>query len=96
MLILFIITPTLGFLRNYIKYKQCKLSLFLRTPIIYFLIMYFQLLLGCRNIIYKTLIYERWFFFIFKTYKSIINDDYHKKKEKYKIKYNLKYNDNDN
>lgn len=92
MWILFTITPILGFLRNYIKYKQCKLSLFLRTPITYLFLFLFQLLLGCKNIIYKTLIYERWFFFIFKSCKSLINDDYHKKKEKYKIKYNLKYN----
>ena len=93
MWILFTITPFLGFLRNYIKYKQCKLSLFLRTPITYLFLILFQLLLGCKHIIYKTLIYERWFFFIFKSCKSLINDDYHKKKEKYKIKYNLKYND---
>jgi hypothetical protein len=91
MWILFTITPILGFLRNYIKYKQCKLSLFLRTPITYLFLFLFQLLLGCKNIIYKTLIYERWFFFIFKSCKSLIIDDYHKKKEKYKIKYNIKY-----
>tara|TARA_B100000900_G_C20141750_1_gene538258 strand:+ start:107 stop:394 length:288 start_codon:yes stop_codon:yes gene_type:complete len=89
----YLITPFLGCLRNYVKYKQVSLSLFLRTPLTYFIFHSFYCLLGVRSIIWKTLISERWFFFIYKTYLSIYNDDYHKKKEKYKIKYNINYGD---
>lgn len=35
--------------------------------------------------------YERWFFFIYKSFLSIYNDDYNKKKNKYIKKYGLKY-----
>ena len=81
MILLYLITPLLGTLRNYIKYKQIKLLLFLRTPITYFLInIVFQ-----SNNIWKTLIFERWFFFIYKSFLSVYNDDYHKKKDKYKL-----------
>ena len=87
MLFLYLITPFLGTFRNYIKYKQIKFLMFIRTPITYFLInLIFQ-----KNNVFQTLIYERWFFFIYKTFLSIYKNDYHVKKEKYKIKYNLKY-----
>ena len=92
MLILYTITPLLGFLRNYVKYKQCNLSMFFRTPLTYFFLHLFQLLLRQRNIILKTLILERWFFFIYKTLKSLINKDYYTNKEKYIKKYGLVYN----
>ncbi len=88
MILLYLITPLLGTLRNYIKYKQIKLLMFLRTPITYFFInLIFQ-----NNNIWKTLVFERWFFFIYKSFLSIYNDDYHKKKGKYIQKYGLKYN----
>lgn len=87
MIFLYLITPLLGTLRNYVKYKQIKLLLFIRTPITYFLI---NLIFQC-NSIWKTLIYERWYFFIYKTILSIYNDDYNKKKDKYIKKYGLKY-----
>ena len=88
MILLYLITPLLGTLRNYIKYKQIKLLMFLRTPITYFFInLIFQ-----NNNIWKTLVFERWFFFIYKSFLSIYNDDYHKKKDKYIRKYGLKYN----
>lgn len=87
MIFLYLITPFLGTLRNYVKYKQIKLLLFIRTPITYFLInIIFQ-----SNSVWKTLIYERWYFFIYKTILSIYNDDYNKKKDKYIKKYGLKY-----
>lgn len=87
MIFLYLITPLLGTLRNYVKYKQIKLLLFIRTPITYFLInLIFQ-----SNSVWKTLIYERWYFFIYKTILSIYNDDYNKKKDKYIKKYGLKY-----
>lgn len=87
MILLYLITPLLGTMRNYIKYKQIKILMFLRTPFTYFIInLFFQ-----HNNIWKTLMYERWFFFIYKSFLSIYNDDYNKKKDKYIKKYNLKY-----
>jgi len=83
----YFITPFLGLFKNYIKYKKTNFFIFIRTPIIYFLIKIF-----INNNIWKILIYERWFFFIFKIIKSYINNDYIKKKEKYILKYKLKYN----
>lgn len=77
----------LGTLRNYIKYKRIKILLFLRTPITYFMI---NLLFQNQNI-WKTLIFERWFFFIYKSLLSLYNDDYNVKKQKYILKYGLKY-----
>ena len=38
MIFLYLITPLLGTLRNYIKYKRLKILLFLRTPVTYFMI----------------------------------------------------------
>lgn len=87
MILLYFITPFLGSLRNYIKYKQLNFLLFIRTPITYFFI---NALFKCNNV-WQTLIYERWFFFIYKTCISIYNDDYNNKKDKYIKKYGLKY-----
>ena len=86
-LLLYFITPFLGFLRNYIKYKKINGYLFMRTPLLYLLIN----LLFQNNNVYQTLIYERWFFFIYKSLLSIYNNDYNVKKEKYKIKYKMVY-----
>ncbi len=88
MIFLYLITPILGSFRNYIKYKKLKFLLFIRTPVTYFII---NLLFQCNNV-WKTLIYERWFFFIYKSILSLYNNDYINKKEKYIKKYGLKYN----
>ena len=88
MILLYLITPFLGLLRNYIKYKQLKIFVFLRTPLLYF---YINILFK-TNTIWKTMMFERWFFFIYKSLLSLYNDDYNKKKEKYIKKYGLKYN----
>ena len=90
-LLLYTITPTLGLIRNYIKYKRCNLKTFIRTPIIYFFFHIFLCLLNCKSIILRTIIYERWFFFIDKSIISLLNNDYQKNKEKYIKKYGLKY-----
>lgn len=87
MIFLYLITPLLGTLRNYIKYKRIKILLFLRTPVTYFVI---NLLFQNQNI-WKTLMFERWFFFIYKSLLSLYNDDYNVKKQKYIKKYGLKY-----
>ena len=60
---LLLITPLMGALRNFSKYKNFKLLIFLRSPIIYF---FLYLILQTNNI-WKILIFERWFMFIFKT-----------------------------
>ena len=81
-ILLYFITPFLGLFRNYIKYKKIQIGLFIRTPLLYlFINLLFQ-----NNNVYQTLIYERWFFFIYKSLLSIYNNDYNVKKEKYKIK----------
>ena len=90
-LYLYTITPLLGLIRNYIKYKQCRLSTFMRTPLLYFLIHIYLGLCGFSNVIWKTLIFERWYFFLDKSLLSLINNDYMKNKNKYIKKYGLKY-----
>ena len=88
-LLLYLITPNLGLLRNYIKYKKLSITTYLRTPVLYLLIHCWLFYVGQRNVIYKTIIFERWYWFLYKSLKSYIKDDYNVKKEKYKIKYNL-------
>jgi len=80
-------TAILGSLKNYVKYKKFNILLFLRTPICIFFI---QLLLQTNNI-WKILIYERWFMFLFKTFRSLYRNDYYVKREKYISKYNMRY-----
>jgi len=80
-------TALLGSLKNFVKYKKFNIFLFLRTPLCIFFI---QLLLKTNNI-WKVLIYERWFMFIFKTLRSLYRNDYYNKREKYIIKYNMRY-----
>ena len=86
-MLLFLITPLFGLFRNYVKYKQLDILLFIRTPIIYVLI---QLILQTRNI-WKILILERWLLLFVKTLISIYKNDYQNKKDKYIKKYKLKY-----
>lgn len=88
---LYLFTPILGALRNYVKYKKFKLEIFFRTPITYFIIHKILQIYKSNNVILYTLIFERWYFLLYKTLLSIINDDYHSKKQKYIKKYNLKY-----
>ena len=90
-LLLYLVTPCLGLLRNYIKYKQCNFKTFIRTPIIYFFFHIILCLYNCNCVIYRTIIYERWFFFIDKSIISLLNNDYQKNREKYIKKYGLKY-----
>jgi len=80
-------TAILGSLKNYVKYKNFNIFLFLRTPLCIFCI---QLLLQTNNI-WKVLIYERWFMFIFKTFRSLYRNDYYVKRDKYITKYNIRY-----
>lgn len=87
MISIYLITPFLGCLRNYVKYKQLDFFMFIRTPIIYFLL---TLIFGHDNV-WKTLVYERWLLFMYKTCLSLYRNDYINKKDKYIKKYGLKY-----
>ena len=68
MFYLYFITPLLGCLRNYVKYKQLKFFMFIRTPLTYFFI---NVIFQC-NSIWKTLMYERWIFFFTKHFYRFI------------------------
>ena len=85
--IIYLITPLLGFIKNYVKYKRINLLVFLRTPFIYSLLF---ILIQTQNI-WKIITIERWLFFIFKIIRSTIRRDYIVNKEKYKLKYGLIY-----
>ena len=86
--------PTLGAIKNAVKYKQISPMLFMRTPILYFII-YSYLYLNhydsknCK--ICLTIINERIFMFVYKIIISLVNDNYNKKKIKYQKKYGIKY-----
>ncbi len=84
---LWLITPILGAFRNYVKYKQFKFYVFLRTPILYI----FIFLLIQETNIWKILILERWFLLLYKSFLSFYRKDYIQKKEKYILKYGLVY-----
>jgi len=75
------ITPILGALRNYSKYRTFDPVLFIRTPCI----------TGCLYSIciyynypaYLSIIGERWLLLMYKTGVSLYKDDYTLKKAKY-------------
>ena len=87
---LFII-PTLGCLKNYVKYKRISPLLFMRTPTIYILLYFYLKLFKYKNIISKTIINERIIMFVYKIFISLWYDTYNKKRIKYQKKYDLKY-----
>ena len=87
MLYLYLITPLLGSLKNYVKYKNFNFLVFIRTFYIYALI---QTIIQTNNI-YLILILERWFFFGFKVIRSIMRNDYMRNRNKYIQKYKLIY-----
>ena len=86
---LWLVTPILGSIKNYVKYKQFKVLIFLRTPLLYI----FIFLLIQETNIWKLLILERWFLLLYKSILSLYRNDYINKKEKYIQKYGLKYID---
>ena len=87
-MIIFLLTPSLGSLKNYVKYKRFGPFLFLRSPLLCFIL---QIIIQTNNI-WMIMILERWLMFWFKIIRSFLRNDYQKKKEKYKLKYNLIYN----
>ena len=86
-MIIFFLTPLLGSLKNFVKYKKFNLFLFLRSPTLCLIL---KIIIQTNNI-WMIMILERWIMFVFKIIRSWIRNDYLKKKEKYIEKYNLKY-----
>jgi hypothetical protein len=89
------VTPILGLLRNYTKYKKIDRKLFLRTPILSLIIYKLFLINNFKEekYFYLSLIIERWFLLAYKGLYSYFNKDYIKKKEKYIKKYNISYDE---
>jgi len=84
---IYIITPLLGSLKNYVKYKRFNLLIFVRTFFVYLML---RLLIKTNNS-FLILILERWFFFIFKIIRSLLRNDYMRNRIKYETKYKLIY-----
>ncbi len=84
---LYLVTPILGSLKNYIKYKHFNTLVFLRTLYIYLVL---HLSIQTNNT-WMILMIERWFFFIFKIIRSIYRNDYIRNRKKYETKYKLIY-----
>ena len=80
-------TKDVEMVKNYVKYKRFNAFIFIRTFYIYFIL---HLSIQTNNT-WLILMLERWFFFAFKIIRSIINNDYNNKKQKYIKKYNLIY-----
>ena len=84
---LYLITPLLGSLKNYVKYKRFNILIFIRTIYIYFIL---KLFIQTNNN-WLILMLERWFFFLFKIIRSIVRNDYERNRNKYINKYGIKY-----
>jgi len=89
---LFII-PTLGCIKNFVKYKKISLFLYFRTPVIYLNLYLFFKYFNYKNKITLIIINERIIMFLYKIFKAILSNSYLKKKNKYIQKYNLDYDD---
>jgi len=87
-MIIYLITPLLGSLKNYVKYKRFSLYLFIRSPLLCYLLQVFVQ----TNNYWMILILERWFMFLFKILRSFWRNDYQMNRNKYILKYNLEYN----
>ena len=84
---LYLVTPLLGSLKNYVKYKRFNTLVFLRTLYIYLVL---HLSIQTNNT-WMILVIERWFFFLFKIIRSIYRNDYIRNRKKYETKYKLIY-----
>ncbi len=90
-ILLYSVTPLLGFMKNYVKYKRVNALLFMRTPFLYLLIDTLMRRYRVNHILLWTLIVERWFLFGYKISVAYLYDHYHRRKNKYTRKYNLSY-----
>ncbi len=84
---IYTITPLLGSLKNYVKYKRFNILIFIRTFFIYLIL---KLAIQTNNT-FLILILERWFFFIFKIIRSLLRNDYIRNRTKYETKYKIIY-----
>ncbi len=84
---IYTITPLLGSLKNYVKYKRFNVLIFIRTFFIYLIL---KLAIQTNNT-FLILILERWFFFIFKIIRSLLRNDYIRNRTKYETKYKIIY-----
>ncbi len=91
MLYSLLIIPSLGCLKNYVKYKRISPVLFMRTPVIYILLYFYLKLFNYKNKVSLVIINERVIMFIYKILLSLWNDNYNRKRLKYEKKYNIKY-----
>ena len=78
----YLVIPTLGLCKNYVKYKQISVFIFLRTPVLNIFFESFLRYFSYRRPILLSIIWERIFFFVFKIMRSYINDDYNRKRIK--------------
>jgi hypothetical protein len=92
--LLVFVTPILGLFRNYNKYRIFDFKMFLRTPFLVFIIYNLFIHYGYKgsDIFFLSLMIERWLLLFIKGSYSYYNNDFIKKKEKYKLKYGMKYN----
>ena len=88
---LYAVTPMLGLIKNYIKYKQLNIFTFIRTPLLYFFIEWYISGYQWINYQFIVIVFERWIMFITKMCLSYMRNDYQRKKIKYQEKYKLHY-----
>ena len=91
MIHLLFIIPTLGMIKNYVKYKRISPLLFMRTPVLYALLYFLLYIFNYKNRICLTIINERVIMFLYKILISLWNDTYNHRKIKYQKKYNITY-----
>lgn len=86
----FLITPMLGLFKNYIKYKNLSILLFMRTPIINIFLLHLFTKYTDNPILYSIIV-ERYFLLLSKALYSFYTNNYYRKKLKYIKKYQIKY-----
>ena len=88
---LYAITPILGLLKNYIKYKKIDFFTFIRTPLLYAIIEWYIRGYQWINVQFIVIVFERWLLFIFKSFRSYLRNDYQRNRLKYEKKYKITY-----
>jgi hypothetical protein len=92
--------PILGAIKNIVKRKSFKVTIFLRSFVIYGVLC--ALLYSCFGFTFKLNLFEsmilslseRWGMFVYKIGYSVITKNYEKKKYKYYEKYNMDLSSN--
>ena len=81
----FLITPTLGLLRDLSKEKKFCIFKFIRTPLFLMVLSFYYRIRSTDNL-FKIIIYERWIMLFYKTCYSFLYNDHIKKEKKLKYK----------